>query len=286
MTTTMITKGIIGLSAIILALLLKHFIQRRTLLMRQRQQAEGVRILNQLRCLLTQIQLHRGLSNGYLSGQKKLFSRIAAISTDINTITAQINQSTPALTQLSRWGAISEHWQRLSKKSLSLPSTNNLQQHNKLVLNILYLIDDVAEHYQLHKVLDKNNQSVQYLWLELLFTAESIGQIRAIGAGVAAQGQCSSAQRIRLNYLCHSLQHSLMVNLSKSNERHILNLLKVTETQIIVAKPTIGADDFFALATECIEDILAYFDQQLSQIERQVTTDHDRHLEPRSEAGK
>ncbi len=286
MTITMSVNIVIGLSCIILAVLLKQLVQRKTQQLQRRQQAEGVKILNQLRCLLAKIQLHRGLSNGYLSGQEKLLPRITAITAEINTITAQLDQSAPALRQLSRWAAITEHWQRLSNKALSLPSTNNLQQHNKLVLNVLYLIDDVAEKYQLHKVLDNKNQSVQYLWLELLFTAESIGQIRAIGAGVAAVKHCSSAQRIRLNYLCHSLQHSLMVNLSQSNERHIINLIKVTETQITIAKPTMSADDFFALATECIEDILAYFDQQLSQIERQVTTDHADYPKPLSEPDK
>ncbi|MDX2321737.1 MAG: nitrate- and nitrite sensing domain-containing protein [Moritella sp.] len=240
------------------------------------QQITGFNAVTRLRELLSHVQQHRGISNGLLNGDTSLTARLTPLTAKVSNNIARINLEFKAsvfdeqLQPLSRWTSITEHWSRLSIKTEQLTSANNLQQHNKLILNILYFIDDIAERHQIYKIVDAQGESVRHMWLELLFTAENIGQIRAIGTGVAAAEKCTSVERIRLNYLCHSLQQSLEDGIMLENSEQIRQLLQVVVQQITITVPSITAEEFFNLASACVEQILQEFDKQLQQFEQDI----------------
>ena len=105
-----------------------------------------------------------------------------------------------------------------------------------------------------------------------MFTAESIAQIRALGTGIAAAKICTRAERIRLTYLCQSLEQSINIQQNQDYLLKIAHLLKVIDNEIIITKPTIKANLFFNIATESIDMILASFDKQLNNVEYNLHT--------------
>ena len=246
------------------------------------QQITGFNTITQLRELLSHVQQHRGISNGLLNGDASLTTRLTPLTLKVSNNIARINNECKEalfdeqLQPLSRWASITEHWSRLSKNTNQLTTANNLQQHNKLILNILYFIDDIAERHQIYKIVDAQGGSMRHMWLELLFTAENIGQIRAIGTGVAAAKTCTSVERIRLNYLCHSLQQSLEDGIMLENSEQIRQLLQVVVQQITIAAPSIKAEEFFNLASTCVEQILQEFDKQLQLFEQEIMPENEK----------
>ena len=125
---------------------------------------------------------------------------------------------------------------------------------------------------KINQLNNDNSESIQFLWQELLFTAESIAQIRALGTGIAAAKVCTRAERIRLSYLCQSLEQSINIQNNPDYLLKISHLLKVIENEIMISRPTIKADRFFNIATESIDMILANFDKQLNNVEYRLHT--------------
>lgn len=243
----------------------------------KQQQLTGFNVLVQLRKLLTNVQQHRGLSNGLLNGDINLASRLSQQASQVDDNINYLNQhyqqaiSDKTLQPLSRWQAITEHWSRLSHNTHKHTPGNSMQQHNKLILNILYFIDDITELHQIYKIADMQSESMRHDWLDLLFTAENIGQIRAIGTGVAAARKCTSVERIRLNFLCHSLQQSVEEGLPLSDTSAITALVDTVTEQIIIENPEIEVEQFFNIASKCIEIVFNEFDTISRQLEAVVT---------------
>jgi len=156
--------------------------------------------LVQLRELFKILQQHRGLAQGILKGHLQLEERLVHTNHEVNLQIAQIKVAAEQvrldLTKQSRWESIIEHWFRFSTSQQDISAENSLQQHNKLVLNTLYLIDDIASQFHLHKLVNDNKDSIRHIWLELLFSVENLGQLRALGTGIAAAKNASHVEAI------------------------------------------------------------------------------------------
>jgi hypothetical protein len=304
MNNTILIYGLTILVSILLIAMSIYLVKAHQCNALRSQQITGFNIVTRLRELLSHVQQHRGISNALLNGDVSLTSRLTPLTLKVSKSIDGINKEFKVgdvdeqLQPLPRWESITEHWSRLSIKTAQLSaktdlsvktdrpttktnqltSANNLQQHNKLILNILYLIDDVAEQHQIYKIVDAQGEAMRHMWLELLFTAENIGQIRAIGTGVAAANTCTSVERIRLNYLCHSLQQSLDDGLMLANSEQIRQLLHVVVQQVTIDVPSIKAEAFFNLASTCVEQILQEFDKQLQQFEQKIMPENERRV--------
>jgi hypothetical protein len=264
-------SGLFVLGLIITACYLFILTQKQRLQQHQLHVA-GLLKLGICRKLLAQFQQHRGLSNGILNGDITLTSRLGATSELIQQSITDIITLYPDIAENERWLSMDDHWRRLSVYYHNLSVRHNLEQHNKLVLNLLYLIDDIAVKNKLHQLHNTESKSIQYLWQELLFTAENMAQIRALGTGIAAANLCTPVERIRLNYLCQSLDQSIEGQHNQDYLLIIAHLLKVIDCEITIDKPTIKADCFFDIATECIDMTFACFDKQLNLIEQKLHT--------------
>ncbi|MFT7683463.1 MAG: hypothetical protein ACI935_002959 [Moritella dasanensis] len=284
MNNTILIYGLTILVSILLIAMSIYLVKTHQCNALRSQQITGFNIVTRLRELLSHVQQHRGISNALLNGDVSLTSRLRPLTLKVSDSIDGINKEFKVgdvdeqLQPLPRWESITEHWSRLSIKTNQLTSANNLQQHNKLILNILYFIDDIAEQHQIYKIVDAQGEAMRHMWLELLFTAENIGQIRAIGTGVAAANTCTSVERIRLNYLCHSLQQSLDDGLMLANSEQIRQLLHVVAQQVTIDVPSIKAEEFFNLASTCVEQILQEFDKQLQQFEQQIMPENERRI--------
>jgi len=225
----------------------------------------GVLYLKNLRTLLMCIQQHRGLTNSFLSGN-------AAVANEIQKIEGLVNREITGIKAIdgwvrhnAKWENIVDHWSRMGANYTKLEAEANLKQHNNLIANLLYLIDDVAYAHHLGKLglVDATDTD----WRNLLFIAEYIGQARALGMGAVSKGHCSSVLRIQLNHLRGKIESNISRAWSDSTRQDFRHFLTTIEQQVIVDKPTISPNEYFTLATGCIEHVLKEFDQQVERLQ-------------------
>ncbi|GGY70138.1 hypothetical protein GCM10011613_13180 [Cellvibrio zantedeschiae] len=225
----------------------------------------GISYLKRLRSLLMYIQQHRGLTNSFLSGNFSVVEDIQKVEvltareiSEISTINGWIKEN-------PKWDSIIDHWQRIHAHYQTVEAEVNLKQHNTLIANLLYLIDDLAYAHHLGKLglIDATETD----WRNLLFIAEYVGQARALGMGVVSKGFCTSVLRIQLNHLVVKIESNINPSWSEKIQKDFRNFLNVIEGQVIVDTPTISPVEYFKLATGCIEHVLVEFDRQVEKIQ-------------------
>ncbi len=161
---------------------------------------ETIDTLTHLKKLLILIQQHRGLSTGYLNGQHNLNNTITQTSNNIDKLWREVNRQFPKIVHDQLFEGISSHWARLKTRWQEQSISNNIQQHNRLITNLLYLIENQAEsNPSLTRFARSSGMDI--IWKELLETIEAIGQTRAIGMGIIGEGKSTAVERIQIQFL-------------------------------------------------------------------------------------
>jgi hypothetical protein len=225
----------------------------------------GIVYLKRLRTLLMYIQQHRGLTNSFLSNNFSAVDQIQKIEALVAREIADLNAIDGWIKDNTKWNSITDHWFRISSNYRTLEAEVNLKQHNTLIANLLYLIDDLAYAHHLGKLglMDAADTD----WRNLLFIAEYIGQARALGMGAVSKGYCSSVLRIQLNHLIVKIEANINPAWAESIQHDFHHFVKVIENQVIIDKTTISPADYFKLATICVEHMLIEFDRQVEKIQ-------------------
>lgn len=225
---------------------------------------QGIEYIKLLRSLLTYVQQHRGLTTGFINGNLGAKPDIEKMAIKIKRVMSELDQAGDWIRGNVKWSSLVDHWTRLGVTYMQGDAEKNFKQHNILIANLLYLIDDVADVHHLSKI---TGDAMDTDWRYLLSIAEYIGQARALGTGVAAKGECSSVLRIQLNHLRNKIASSIDASWPDSSRAEIQKLLRCIETQLIVDHPTIQPSDYFTLATQCIEHVLNQFDRQIDRLQ-------------------
>lgn len=225
---------------------------------------QGIEYIKILRSLLTCIQQHRGLTTGYINGKLNVKPDIELLDVRIKRLIFDVEHAGERMVENVKWSSLVDHWARLGSNYLQGDADQNFKQHNILIANLLYLIDDVADAHHLSKL---SGDAMDTDWRYLLSIAEYIGQARALGTGVAAKGECSSVLRIQLNHLRNKIASSVDSSWPEKSRIDIQYLLNCIESQLIVNHPTIDAREYFNLATRCIEHVLEQFDRQIDRLQ-------------------
>lgn len=226
--------------------------------------SQGIEYIKLLRGLLTSIQQHRGLTTGYINGKINVKPDIDVLDVRIKRLFLDVERAGSWMLDNVKWSSLVDHWTRLASSYLQGDADQNFKQHNILIANLLYLIDDVADAHHLSKL---SGDAMDTDWRYLLSIAEYIGQARALGTGVAAKGDCSSVLRIQLNHLRNKIASSVDSSWPEKSRVDIHYLLNCIESQLIVDKPSIDARDYFNLASRCIEHVLEQFDRQIERLQ-------------------
>lgn len=224
----------------------------------------GIEYIKLLRSLLAFVQQHRGLTTGFINGNHASKSDIEALDIRIKHCMNDLEVTGEWVAENVKWHSLVDHWARLDMLYLQGDADKNFKQHNILIANLLYLIDDVADAHHLSKV---TGDAMDTDWRYLLSIAEYIGQARALGTGVAAKGECSSVLRIQLNHLRNKIASSVDSSWPEKSRTEIQYLLRCIESRLIVEKPNIDASEYFKLATRCIEHVLEQFDRQIERLQ-------------------
>ena len=229
----------------------------------------GILYLKKLRLFLMYIQQHRGLTNGFFNGNSALASDIQQLEHRINDAIVDIQSVGGWIQENGKWESLIDHWQRISAYFKNANAEMNLKQHNNLIANLLYLIDDLAYAHHLGKlgIVDATDAN----WRKLLFIAEYVGQARALGVGAATKGNCSSVVRIQLNHLVLKIESNINPEWPAVTQNDFRYFLSIIQQHIITETTTISADDYFKMASQCIEHLLSEFDRQVDKIQFQST---------------
>lgn len=231
---------------------------------RERLFSQGIQYIKPLRLLLTNVQRHRGMTTGYINGNVQAKAEIEATSLLVDKTLQQIESFGSWMINNTKWISLIDHWARLSKAYEQADAENNFRQHNILIANILYLIEDVADD---HYLLKNSGNNTDTDWRHLLSIAEYIGQARALGMGVAIKGECTNVLRVQLNHLRHKIACNIEPAWPEKARTEINYLLLCIDTKLVVDKPNIQATEYFNLATRCIEHVLEQFDQQIDELQ-------------------
>ena len=237
----------------------------------KQKQGLGLRLLSDLRQILAYVQQHRGLTTAHLKGDQSVVNSIQQIGRVIATTRQRVEKNSKWVSNDSGWQGLFSHWQRLAKHYQQNTVQNNLQQHNKLIQNILYLIEEMAEEHGLLRIKNDYAFSLEFIWKDLLETTEYMGQARALGMGIVATGTCDSVERIRLNYLKGKItQHALaleeFLTLAKDEHTSINALVQCMEQTLPNAPSSISTLEYFKLATAAMDTFYHKFDDVIYRL--------------------
>lgn len=238
----------------------------------------GIALTRYIKSLIDLCQKHRGTSNAVLSGNEELLSSLSSLQHEIDaTAGRDISHS---LQGFSQWQTFSEHWPRLRShvNASDLSSIQLVRQHNRLIEALLFLLDDVTRQYGLHTLMLDNMTRVSEVVLDTLRAAETVGQTRAVGAGICARGQAQGGEAILLKFLRISMQsqiQSLSRELTSINNPDLQKSLKSASTDIsqyaaelmrlldqqVLDNVAVHVDagDYFRLASEPLNALLNVF---------------------------
>ena len=267
----------IGVSSMLITLFIVYKVSSS-----RRQEREKVRTglesMNLIKQVIVLAQQHRGVSNAYRQGNVSLKVKLTTLQAELDhlIIAGGINK----LTLFPQWESFIEHWPRLKNYVFNDQADiqNMVRQHNLMIDGHLSLFDDVTRYYNLHSIMLDSVTRVSELCLDTLRTAETVGQARAVGAGICAKGLSNGVDAIVLNFLRLSLDSSVKelcaVLLTIQNEelssaltrssqgmaKASEELLDVIESKILVeGAVTFDSKKYFDLATSSIDELLTVF---------------------------
>lgn len=252
---------------------------------KQNQCKQCLDLLINLKILLISIQQHRGLSVGFLHGNASLRPKIRGLENAINQQWILVSQRFPKVRGQPLYEGISSHWGRLQTRWEQLSVSNNIEQHNRLITNLLYLIEDQAANNP-HLLFQAKAAGLEIIWKELLETIEAIGQTRAIGMGVVNAGESKALDRIQLKFLIDkAITRLTQLDSRFSSNEQIRGRLKGLKADLAKAKDQsyrlkafierylltqhcseVSSDDFFQLATSVIEPLDALFGEAANHL--------------------
>jgi hypothetical protein len=266
---------------LVLASLLFCGLHRRLQRQRRQQILLNIEQLTLLRALISGFQRHRGLSNGVLCGD-------ASLSQDLAVTRQRLDRHVSAAqalggTHRDAWNGLIDHWSRMREGRSNDPA-NNLAQHHQIIRNSIFLMEDVASEIDL----SEGRAELGYLsciWREVVQAAEWAGQARALGTGIAAAGQSSPEQRVRMRFLYQKIErlagtaftilqrhadHHPQADMFRLQyrERVVADFLHCIQQELLGAEqPAIAAKIYFQRASQAIDELLALVDTALAQLQ-------------------
>ncbi len=176
----------------------------------------GLAYIKAVRPLVEHMPQHRGMTNAYLNGDKSFHDRILAKRKDVDTHLAaliEVNQQfKDSLDHGDQIKQIESQWQAMKNGSMNMQGPDSFAAHTKMIADVLKLIVHVADAAEI--TLDPKLDTYYLgdaLVNKLPLLAETMGQARGLGAGIAANHAISSKQAVRLALLADR------INLNNNN---------------------------------------------------------------------
>lgn len=244
--------------------------------------------LNLLRELLEQVQRHRGLCFGVMSGAQALEGDRWTVHSHVTRLLDSAVEHEANLGWHDPWKQIHPLWQQIERERHGDAAIRVLQLHHDFAGLVLATIEALGHRHDLI-CLGGLAPQPEGLWLELLKNSELLGKARAVGTGIAARRQNKSAQCEELErlsvlireqlYLAPaqlSVEPGLREQLAKpvrEAEDRVDALLQAMEGLLRdAAHPALGSMSFFKLATQAVSAQYMLADLLLERLRLQTET--------------
>ena len=227
---------------------------------------------NTLLEMAAHIQQHRGMSTAWLAGDRSFERRLLAKRSEIEPLIARLQQvavaenasSYPCFTpnDVVLWR---HRWTLLVSELGSYTVEKSIATHSNLVAILLNWLDAVGEariSLPMGKRLPEG--AVRNFSHRLPQLAETLGQARATGSGIAAQGKCPAVARVRLMFLVSRAEsltdQACAVDLQGAVAAQKVRSLALTIRTHMLGSPqvSVSAEDYFAEATGAIDAVFAW----------------------------
>lgn len=244
---------------------------------RQKQRAHRARLrarlraiaqLRLLRELLEQVQRHRGLCFGVMSGAHALESDRWTVQAHVTRLFDLATEHQANLAWHDPWKQAFPLWLEIDRERQGDSALKVLNLHHELATLILATIEALGHRHDLI-CLGGLAPQPEGLWLELMKNAELLGKARAVGTGIAARRQNTPAQCRDLDQLSVLIRDQLYLapaQLSvepglrealarpvREAEERVDALLQAVEALLRnPAYPGLGSMAFFKLATQAV----------------------------------
>lgn len=215
------------------------------------------------------LQQHRGMSSALLAGDRQFMAQIREKQQEIaqglpellQLAEREANRTRPCLTP-NEARLFRHHWQALAQDLGDLTVEESFSRHTALVQTLLDWLDAVGDARIRIPASGMIAPGLAQDFTHRLPTiAESLGQARALGTGVAARSSCSAVERVRLIFLLHRAESLLGQTQSSSAEsaharREVAELGRMVREQLLARSGvTVAAPAYFKQASQAIDAI-------------------------------
>ena len=187
-----------------------------------KKQTLGLSYITHLQDFINTIQIHRGLVNGYLNGNKKFKKDILNNEQDMaNKLEKLINfdkENQNILKHNKNFVNAISNLLAVKLKNITLNNTTNkvFNIHNKIISSLIDTIKDISQNTSFATSKDlKVNYIAHLLQDELLLLMENTGQLRGTVVGIFSKKEITKEQKEKILSL-YTLLKSLEITLSKN----------------------------------------------------------------------
>ncbi|MFC1751220.1 hypothetical protein ACFL2V_20750 [Pseudomonadota bacterium] len=250
---------------------------------------QGLEAISELRKLLEYAPQHRGLANAYLNGNQSFRNDMEIIAKNIDAVITSFQESHPSLTNdrdlSNHWQNIVQRWHPLKTTVWNLESPESFKQHTALIIDIRFMMQDVAEHCGLTRLgCNKTRELLLTLVNRVPNMIEFVGQARGMGMGAISKGQLLTAVRVKLLFLEDNIADALDATSSAirggeispalvEDSRHLTDgFVKLINTQLLDKENiTINPTDYYDAGTASISANLKLLEELTLAISKNIS---------------
>lgn len=266
-----------GMAALFAALILVYFLvqRRRRWLLAAQSLSANLAACETLLNLIASLQQHRGMSSAWLSGDAGFKRRLEEKARQIDELLPRLRelaqreslQAHPCLT-LNELQLFRFRWEKLRDGLASHTPEQSIARHSELLEKPLSWLAALGEARvePLFPEADLQRLARNYA-SRLPALSECLGQARAVGAGVAAQGRCSPVARVRLVFLISRAESLLQAALAgdgggraESASQAVQRMLLRIREGLLAGPVELAPEQYFALATRAIDLVFSWMD--------------------------
>lgn len=279
----------------LLAALLVWSVRRRSHLRGDQAQSAKAAIAacNTLLELIGHIQQHRGMSTAWLAGDHNFERRLFAKRNEIEPLLGQLQQialvenahSYPCFmpNDVTLWR---HRWGQLVNELGGYTVEKSIATHSNLIamlLNWLAALGEARIELPMGELLQEG--SVRNFSHRLPQLTECLGQARATGSGVAAQGSCSAVARVRLMFLVSRAESLIDQACSVDAQggeaaQKVKALALMIRTHMLASQQVdVSAEAYFTEATRAIDAVFLWVRNCGRSLEERVGQVGDGHVQ-------
>lgn len=244
-----------------------------------------------LRCgrrLIQYVPAHRGMANAFLKGDASFKNKMSEMQSNIDQNFEQlliVAENPLSVVETNEVNYLATQWSELKNNVFNYSAEQSFAKHTAIVTGLLEIMEDAAELASISAASKESLLITKAVMRELPQLTETLGQVRGLGTGVAAQGECSVANRIKLSFLRENgmgILNDTINSLLDSNHLK-LDVIKsplqackdkahrlfdcINDKLLTATVINISSNEFYATATVAIDESFVLLDKLLDVLE-------------------